>query len=103
VTAPIDDKQHNDSGIGCVVIALAINGLLMGLAALSFARGAYSSAGQELWYRYGSIAFFTTGFVLPAVVVFYRRSTSVLLITLSWLFANLIAFVAYVGLSSGGM
>jgi hypothetical protein len=105
MTAPKSEHQEtgSDSGIGCVAVMLAVNALLMGATAITFARGPYSSVEQELWYRYGSVGFFIAGFVLPGVVILVRRTAALLLVALSWLFAVLIAFVIYGMMSSGGI
>ena len=57
------------SGTGCLLVMLGINALLIGLLAFSFSHGPYSSRGQELWYRYGSIGFLVAGAVLPALAL----------------------------------
>ena len=106
MTAPTDGKQERkaDAGIGCVLILLVVNTVLMGLFALSFALGPYSSWQQELWYRYGSIGFFLAGSVLPAIAVFWgRRSPAVLLATVSWLLLALLVFIGYAMVSGGGV
>jgi hypothetical protein len=84
---------------------LAINGALMGLLALSFTRGPYSSTEQELWYRYGSLAFVLGGAVLPAVAVLFginRWPWAIVALTV-WMVATLLAFVGYAMFSGGGV
>lgn len=106
MTASIDGNQKTpaDAGIGCVLTLLAINTALIGIVALTFAQGSYSSWTQELWYRYGSIGFFLAGSALPAVAVFFgRRSPVVLLASVTWLLVTLLAFFVYVMVSSGGV
>jgi asparagine N-glycosylation enzyme membrane subunit Stt3 len=103
----LDDETPNnegDTGIGCARTVLAVNTVLIGLVAFSFAQGPYSSGEQELWYRYGSLAFFLAGSVLPAIALFLgRRSPLVLLVSLSWMFVVLLAFAGYVMASGGGV
>ena len=84
---------------------LVINGLLMGLLALGFTQGPYSSREQELWYRYGSMAFLLGGAVLPAVALLLganRRPWAIILLTV-WMVAALFAFLVYAFYSGGGV
>ena len=53
-------------GRGCSVTLACFNVAAMGLLASSFAFGPFSSAGQEFWYRYGSIGFLLLGAIIPA-------------------------------------
>jgi fatty acid desaturase len=85
---------------------IAVNTVLMGLVAVSFGSGPYSTAGQELWYRYGSVGFFLGGSVLPAIALFTsRRSMGLGIITalVVWLLIILFAFAAFVMMSGGGV
>jgi hypothetical protein len=76
----------------------------MGLLAASFGQGPYSSAEQELWYRYGSLSFFLAGAVLPATALFAaRRFPWVIVATTAWMFGLLLAFVWFALMSSGGV
>ena len=91
-------------GIGCAWALLSVNGLLMGLLAVSFGQGPYSSAEQEFWYRYGSISFFVAGAVLPAVTLFaVGRSRWVVLASTAWMLAVLLAFLQFAMMSGGGV
>lgn len=98
--------KHRDSGIGCVWAVLALNTVLMGSVALSFASGPYSSTEQELWYRYGSFGFLLVGSIFPAIALFAaRRSLGLGIITAAmvWLLITLFAFVGFALLSGGGV
>ena len=91
-------------GIGCAWLLLGVNALLMGLLALSFGQGPYSSAEQEVWYRYGSLGFFVAGAVLPAIALFtFRRSRWLILASTAWMSAVLLGFVWFVMMSGGGV
>ncbi|HEX7694373.1 MAG TPA: hypothetical protein VF409_07775 [Sphingomonas sp.] len=94
-----------DSGIGCVIALIALNALVMGFLVLGFAFGSYSSFGQEVWYRYGSLGFLICGAILPAAVLVLRarRSPGMMLLMISWLFFTLVACVAYAMMSGGGV
>ena len=96
------DKQ---SGAGCVWGLLAFNVVAIGYLALAFAQGPYSSWEQELWYRYGSIAFFVVGAIVPAVAMFSgaRRSGAMLGLVAAWLAATFLAFCYYAVMSGGGV
>lgn len=96
--------QNRGEGIGCAWAMLIVNGLLMGLLAVSFGQGPYSSDEQELWYRYGSLSFFVAGAVLPAVTLFaVGRSRWVVLASTAWMLAVLLAFLRFVMMSGGGV
>ena len=100
------EKQEgaDRSGIGCALAALGVNTLLIGLVTASFTQGPYSSDEQELWYRYGSIAFFVVGSVLPGIALFaWRQSRRVLGASVASMAATLIVFVWYVTMSRGGV
>ncbi|MGB3167322.1 MAG: hypothetical protein WBA68_11160 [Alteraurantiacibacter sp.] len=97
-------EQNRVDGIGCAWFLLGVNALLMGLLAASFGQGPYSSAEQELWYRYGSLSFFVAGAVLPAVALFaFRRLRWVVLASTAWMLAVLLAFVWFAMMSGGGV
>ena len=84
---------------------LAINGALMGLFATSFTQGPYSSTEQELWYRYGSLAFVLGGAVLPAAAILLginRWPWAIDALT-AWMVAALFAFLMYAFFSGGGV
>ena len=90
--------------MGCAWIPLGVNALLMGLFAASFLPGPYSSRGQELWYRYGSLGFFFGGAVLPAVaLITARRLRWVVIASTVWMLAVLLAFTSFVLMSGGGV
>ena len=97
-------RPNNVEGIGCAWMLLGVNAVLMGLLAMSFGQGPYSSTGQELWYRYGSLGLFVFGAVLPAVALFvFRRSRWAVFFSMAWMLAALLAFVSYVMNSGGGV
>ncbi len=100
-----DDDTHNrKSDFGCASAILGVNTVLIGLATASFTRGPYYSHEQELWYRYGSLAFFMAGSVLPAIALLAgRRSHWVIVASIAWMVATLLAFVWYAAMSSGGV
>ena len=94
----------NKLAAGCAFVVLGVNAVLIGLFTGSFAQGPYSSNVQELWYRYGSLAFFVAGVAVPAFVLFSaRRSAGVLAGSIAWMIVTLLAFVAYALMSSGGV
>jgi hypothetical protein len=97
--------MSNRQPIGCAVIATGINFTLMGLLALSFSRGPYSSLQQEHWYRFGSLAFLLAGAILPAVALILGAGRSTLLryALYLWLLAAILAWCYYVFMSSGGV
>ena len=97
--------EHNGAqGIGCAWALLGVNAMLMGLVAASFVRGSYSSSAQELWYRYGALAFFLAGAALPAIALFAgRRSRWIVIASTAWMIALLLAFVWFGMMSGGGI
>lgn len=89
---------------GCALTILAVNTALIGLAAATFMQGPYSSDEQERWYWYGSLGFFMTGVVAPAVALFAgRRSRTVVGASIVWMAITLLAFIYYVMMSGGGV
>ena len=84
---------------------LAINTLLVGGATLSFSQGPYSSAGQEIWYRYGSLGLFLIGAIIPAFALLLgaRRSSLATAFLIMWMLAALFTFLVYAFYSGGGM
>jgi VIT1/CCC1 family predicted Fe2+/Mn2+ transporter len=82
---------------------IALNILLLGLLASSFARGPYSSWGQEAWYRYGSLSFLLFGAILPALALASgaRRSRRLVVALTVWMLTALF-FCFYYALMSGG-
>jgi hypothetical protein len=82
-----------------------MNALIMGLFALSFSQGPYSSRGQELWYRYGSLGFLLGGAIIPAIALLSgaRRPAWLTTSLTTWMFLALFAFLFYAMLSSGGV
>ena len=76
----------------------------MGALAFSFVQGPYSSAQQEFWYRWVSLAFLLFGAVIPALVAFKgsRRLIGLQKLLLIWLVVSLLGFCSYVGMSGGG-
>jgi hypothetical protein len=97
-------ERKGTPGMGSALAILGTNTVLIGLATASFARGPYSSHEQELWYRYGSLAFFVCGAVLPAIALFAdRRSRVVIGASIVWMAATFLAFVWYAMMSGGGV
>ncbi len=91
-------------GLGCAGAIAGFNFLLMGLVALSFSQGPYSSFEQELWYRYRSIGLLFAGAILPALVLWLgRRSPIAVGGATVWMFLTFWVFVAYVIYSGGGV
>jgi lipopolysaccharide export LptBFGC system permease protein LptF len=92
-------------GIGCLSFLLAINTLLIGAFTWSFVSGPYSSFEQELWYRYGSLAFFLIGVVLPgaALAMGTGRSETGFVTMFVAMPAILILFLLLSVFSSGGV
>ena len=91
-------------GFGCAVALLGVNAMLMGLLALSFVQGPYSSLEQELWYRYGSLGFVLLGVVLPASSLFAARRFPWIIVASSvWMLVALIGFVWFAMMSGGGV
>ena len=98
------DKQKRVEGIGCSWALLAVNTVLMGLLAASFAHGPYSSGMQELWYRYGSLGLFLAGAALPAfALIYYRRFFWIAAAATVWMLLTLLAFVSCAMMSGGGV
>lgn len=92
-------------GIGCASSMLVLNILLPGMLAWSFTQGPYSSREQELWYRYGSIAFLMSGAILPGVALAagaWRSRPAVRVLT-AWMLGTLTAAFCYAALSGGGV
>jgi len=98
----VTDKAQ---GFGCAVSVIALNTLLMGLLASTFVRGPYSSWGQEVWYRYGSLGFLLFGAILPAVALALgaRRSRPLIIALTVWMLATLFFSLAYALMSGGGV
>lgn len=90
---------------GCAWSILAINTVVIGLAALSFSQGPYSSPEQELWYRYGSLGFLLVGAILPAIALLLgaRSSTWGTVALTMWMVAGFVSFMLYAILSGGGV
>jgi hypothetical protein len=97
-------QTNNSSAIGCALILLGINTVLIGLTAASFAQGPYSSPQQELWYRYGSLAFLAVGSIVPAIgLLAARRSRTAIGASVALMAATFFAFVWYAMMSGGGV
>lgn len=88
-----------------MLVMLGINALLIGLLAFSFSHGPYSSRGQELWYRYGSIGFFVAGVVFPAIAMRLRaiRSEWAIIAITVWMIAVFTTCFFYALASGGGV
>lgn len=84
---------------------LAINGVLIGLVALSFLQGPYSSDDQQYWYRYKSIGFFIAGVILPAIAAGFgvSKSHKASVVLVVWMIAVVVAFANYDFMSGGGV
>jgi hypothetical protein len=96
--------QESEPRMGCALAMLGVNTVLIGLATVSFTQGPYSSREQEFWYRYGSLAFFVAGSILPGIALFAdRRSRVVIGASIAWMAATFLAFVRYAMMSSGGV
>ena len=92
-------------GVGCAAAVVVVNAALMGLLASAFVTGPYSSRGQEIWYRYGSIGFLLFGAILPgaALALWARRSHALVVALVLWMFLALLAWFAYAINSGGGI
>ena len=89
---------------GCAFAMLAFNTVVIGFTAASFAQGPYSSFEQELWYRYGSLAFFIVGCLFPAVMLFaFRRPLWILAGSVGLMLVSLLMFFGYAIMSGGGV
>jgi predicted membrane channel-forming protein YqfA (hemolysin III family) len=77
----------------------------MGLTALSFSRGPYSSWEQELGYRYYSIGFLLAGAVLPAIALLSvaRRWAWTSAVLVVWMIAVFAVFLRYIMGAGGGV
>src|SRR5262245_31745655 len=97
--------KENRSGAGCAWSILCFNALIMGLTALTFSQGPYSSWEQELGYRYYSIGFLLGGAILPAVALLSlaRRWTWISAVLAVWMLAVFVAFLGYLMLAGGGV
>lgn len=97
--------KEKPNGVGCMLMMLGINTLIIGLLAFSFSHGPYSIQDQERWYRYGSIVFLIAGSVLPAIVLrlgALRRQWAIIALSV-WMIAVFIACFIYVLFSGGGV
>jgi hypothetical protein len=112
IPALIDEGKSDNGGQfttvrgrGCAVSLVCINVAAMGLLASSFASGPFSSAGQELWYRYGSIGFLLFGAIIPAGALLFgaRRYPAVIAGATVWMLAIWLPFAGYLIMSGGGM
>ncbi len=101
----VEEQDGTDrAGLGCALAVLGVNTLLIGFVTASFTQGPYSSDGQELWYRYGSLAFFVVGSILPAIALFAGcKSRWVPSASVAWMAGTFVAFVWYVMMSGGGV
>ncbi|HEX8124597.1 MAG TPA: hypothetical protein VF548_03360 [Allosphingosinicella sp.] len=84
---------------------VSFNALVMGVVALGFASGPYSSFGQELWYRYGSLGFLTGGALLPALALIFapRRLPWMVSTIIAWTVMAFLGFAYYALMAGGGM
>ncbi len=90
-------------GLGCAWTMIAFNALAMGLVALAFTTRPYFSTAQELWYRYGSLAFLAGGALLPALLLAVRPSRTMAGALTAWMILVAFAFVHYLLAAGGGM
>ena len=91
-------------GVGCAVALALLNLVLMGIVAVSFSQGPYSSLEQEQWYRHRSLAFLVLGALVPSAVLYFgRKKPSMVTATLIWMGGALLLFVGYVMYSGGGL
>jgi hypothetical protein len=99
------EKPATTHGKGCAMTLACINVAAMGLLASTFTTGPFSSVEQELWYRYGSLAFLLLGAVLPgaALLLGTRRHPAVIAATMVWMIAMWLPFAGYVLMSGGGI
>ena len=80
---------------------LVINTILIGIVAFNFVQWSNPNDAQELWYRYGSIALFVFGSVIPAIMLWVApRSPAVVKAAIVLMIATFVLFVWY-GLNSG--
>jgi hypothetical protein len=104
MTAQKEGERNAQGGIGCAWTLLGVNIVLIGLLMTSMVQGPYASDEQELWYRYGSLACFLAGAVVPAVALFaLRRSRTLIIGSTAWMLMVLLAFVGFGMMSSGGV
>jgi hypothetical protein len=104
--APVSSPfPHRIEGLGCAVTLAAINLIAMGFIAYTFARMFYFDAGQERWYRGGSLAFLVLGALVPIcwLVLIRRGYWGSAKAIAAWMFVALLAFTVYVLLSGGGI
>jgi hypothetical protein len=105
--SPPDDQRRSlqRQRLGCAGAIAAINLVLMGLVASSFATGPYSSSAQMAWYRLGSTVFLCVGAFFPicALVFVARRFPAVIVALIVWMLTVLLLFVGYLFYSGGGV
>ncbi|MDB5678122.1 hypothetical protein [Sphingomonas bacterium] len=92
-------------GWGCAAALAIFNTIFMGLLALAFASGGYSSWQQDLWYRYGSLAFVLIGALVPGAILIVRgrRSARAVIAVTLWMIVVLIMWAGFVFNSGGGV
>ena len=102
VSSPVSQKTE---GLGCAGTLAAFNLIVMGSIAYIFSMMPYFNAGQERWYRGGSLAFLFLGALVPIcwLVLIRRGHWGNAKAIAAWTFAALLAFMAYVLLSGGGI
>ena len=100
-----ETTEGSHSGAGCAWSVLCFNAFIMGLTALSFSRGPYSSWEQEFGYRYVSIGFVLVGAILPAIALrsFAHRWAWTSAVVTAWMFAAFILFLRYIMDAGGGV
>ena len=95
------EQRRDRSPIGHARPLLGINTILIGIVAFNFVQWSYANDAQELWYRYGFIALFVFGSVIPAMTLWVApRSPAVVKAAIALMIATFAVFVWY-GLNSG--
>ena len=101
----MNEANKAPTGLGCTVALTTINASVMGMLALSFAKGSYSSPEQEHWYRYGSLGFLLIGVFLPLLAILSRRDRSKRFVenVNVWMVCALVGCFVYAYRSGGGI
>ena len=88
-----------------VSLLLVVNTIFIGFMTMARIRGPYSSHEQLILYRYGSLALFAAGVLIPWICfVFFRKFVERHTILASvWLAATLSAVIIWGAALSGGV
>lgn len=100
-----EGELRQGRGLGCALIALAINTAFIGGLTSLFAQGPYYSNGREFWYCYCTLGFFIVGVLLPTfafLCAVHRKHKAVVYLTV-WMPLCSIGFFVFAMLSGGGM